>query len=162
MTAPNTLASTEARRTANLAVSTSAGETKASSAMKSATVKPTPASAATPKTIRGEIPSGSRPIRARVAAQMAASIPSGLPTTSPRRMPSPSGLVTVSLNVAALTSMPAFASANAGTTIRLVHGCSDVSTRSSGVTARLAMSSMAIQYASASSSGLFSAAMSVR
>jgi hypothetical protein len=77
MTAPNTLASTDARRTANLADSTSRGETKASSAMKSATVKPTPASAATPKTIRADTPSGSRPIRARVEALTEAPLPRG-------------------------------------------------------------------------------------
>jgi hypothetical protein len=132
---PNKLASTDATSTASLAVSTSRGEPKASSAMKSATVKPTPASAATPMTMRDVTSAGSRPTPDRLAIQMAPPMPSGFPTTSPRRTPRPIGLVTVSPNAVSLNSTPEFASAKVGATTRVVYGCRKVSTRSSGGTA---------------------------
>jgi hypothetical protein len=59
----------------SLALSVSSGSSKARAAMKSETVKPIPARAAMPMTLRRSTPRGSRPSRKRTASRVAAEIP---------------------------------------------------------------------------------------
>ena len=59
-----------------------------SPAMKRLTVKPMPATAPSPTTIRQSVSCGSRPSPSRTAANDASRMPTGLPTTSPSTMPS--------------------------------------------------------------------------
>ena len=56
--------------------------------MRSATVKPIPATVAAPTSGGHGIVNGNRPSRRRVASQVAPVMPTSLPTTSPNMMPS--------------------------------------------------------------------------
>ena len=101
-----------------LAVSASTSGTgkKARSAMNSETVKPIPAKAPTPNRCRRVMSSGRVPSRSRMAAQLAPTTPSGLPTTSPTATPQATVLSTAVFSAAASSGTPALASAKMGTT----------------------------------------------
>jgi hypothetical protein len=80
-------------------------------------------------TSRGVRSDGNRAIPVRVAAQTAAPMPTGFPTTRPRNTPNPTGEI-AALTVEPPMETPAFAKTNTGTTKRLVHGWRSDSSRS--------------------------------
>ena len=87
---------------------------KDSPAMKIETVKPMPATAPRPNTIDQLVRSGSRPSPRRTAIHDARRTPTGLPTTRPAMIPSPTGAVKTSPK--APRSTPALARAKIGST----------------------------------------------
>ena len=101
--------------------------------IRSATVKPMPATVP-PPTIVGQLNDRWRP-PTRDASHVAATIPSGFPTTYPKTIPSVMGDATASPSRSASISMPAFASAKRGTITKLVQGWSRYCSRSLGETA---------------------------
>ena len=89
----------------------------------SETVKPMPATVP-PPAFTGQL-SARRTRRRdnRQASQVAPTMPSGLPSTYPKKMPSVTGDDIASPSSELSTWMPALASANSGTIAKLVHGC---------------------------------------
>jgi hypothetical protein len=106
------------------------GSSRARPAMKSAIVKPMPASSPPPATAVQPTPSGRRASPPRTAPQPNSTIPSGLPSTRP----SATAIATGEPRSRASNGTPALASAKTGITPKLTHGCSVDSRYSSGET----------------------------
>src|SRR2546430_2738905 len=119
---PITPASTDPARMPIFA-SSSAPRVNERSAMKSDTVKPIPASAATPVSWRNDDPSGSRLRPSATHTKLAATIPTVLPATSPVATPQVIELDAAALTASPPSTIPALARTNTGTTRKLVHGC---------------------------------------
>src|SRR3546814_2641733 len=91
--------------------------------MNSETVKPMPATAATPTTCTAPTPCGNRPRPVRTASHTAAPMPTILPNTSPRAIAHGSAVLAASPNKPPPKLTPAFASAKSGTTTNADQGC---------------------------------------
>jgi hypothetical protein len=127
----NTAASSEAARMPSFAL-TKSSPSKVMSAISSETVNPIPATVAAPNNDGHETVSGKPPNRA--ANAVAPVIPTNLPTTRPTTIPSVIVEEAASRNPPALISTPALASANRGTTTKLVQGWNKGWSRSFGET----------------------------
>jgi hypothetical protein len=100
--------------------------------MKRETVKPMPATVATPiSDVHGTV-SGKCPSPRRVASQLAPVMPTSLPTTRPQTIPIVMGDETARPSTPPPRSTPAFASANSGTITKLVTGWKRFWSRSFG------------------------------
>ena len=109
-------ARSEATRMARVASSWSASSSKARIEMKIATVKPMPLSGAMAAIAAQSRPPGSVVPVTRPTPQERRMPPIGAPTTSPSRIPKPTGPLRASLRPSTLTSTPALARAKTGST----------------------------------------------
>ena len=131
---PSVPAITDPASTASFAVAAvPAGSAR--SAMRSATVSPTPQRQAAPTSCRAVTPSSAIATRETRARPDAQTMPSGFPTTSPRTIPQKTGPASWAEKSTAMRT-PVAEKAKAGRTAHALHGARACSTRSAGEESR--------------------------